>query len=218
MTEQEHIGSVAMGAPSPQEHVVSTFSVEDAPYPRPETRPEEPRLLVPKMTATSVCQTFPSSRAIRENDIKREPPAREDLSHPSVLPSDLQSNFEQSCGGINIATFGYVGKINLIGSTESNHAPTLGMEGADSISVGVGMAIAAGIIMKVSTDDDDEECCIACEEPLEDGDPVYWDVNDTGHIHAACCGPERESYVNADGEPLKDGEPIPEPFAWRPER
>lgn len=67
----------------------------------------------------------------------------------------------------------------------------------------------------VASIDDDAECCIVCEEPLEDGDMVYWENNDTGHIHAACCGPERESYVNADGEPLKDGEPIPAPFAWR---
>lgn len=66
--------------------------------------------------------------------------------------------------------------------------------------------------------DDEEELCTACDVPFEDGDMVYWNSDDTGHLHADCCGPERESYVNADGAPLKDGEPIPEPFAWRPGR
>lgn len=64
--------------------------------------------------------------------------------------------------------------------------------------------------------DDEVETCEACNIPFKDGDMVYWRSDDSGHIHADCCGPERESYVNADGEPLKDGEPIPKPFAWRP--
>lgn len=66
--------------------------------------------------------------------------------------------------------------------------------------------------------DDEPELCIACDMPFEDGDMVYWCSDDTGHLHAECCGPERESYVNEGGEPLKDGEPIPEPFAWRADR
>jgi hypothetical protein len=63
----------------------------------------------------------------------------------------------------------------------------------------------------------ERECCIACDEPLEEGDLVYWDANDTGHLHAHCCGPERSSYVNENGEPLKDNEPIPAPFVWKPD-
>lgn len=62
---------------------------------------------------------------------------------------------------------------------------------------------------------EDQELCVACDIPFEDGDMVYWCSDDTGHIHADCCGPERESYVNPDGSPLKDDEPIPQPFAWR---
>lgn len=62
---------------------------------------------------------------------------------------------------------------------------------------------------------EDQVLCIACDIPFEDGDMVYWCSDDTGHIHADCCGPERESYVNPDGSPLKDDEPIPQPFAWR---
>jgi hypothetical protein len=63
--------------------------------------------------------------------------------------------------------------------------------------------------------EDEAELCIACDVPFEDGDLVYWCSDDTGHLHEDCCGPEREAYVNADGSPLKDGEPIPKPFAWR---
>lgn len=63
--------------------------------------------------------------------------------------------------------------------------------------------------------EEEAEICEACGEPFEDGDMVYWMADDTGHIHADCCGPERESYVGPDGEPLKDGEPIPEPFVYR---
>jgi hypothetical protein len=55
--------------------------------------------------------------------------------------------------------------------------------------------------------------CLACDEALRDGQEVYADVSG-GIIHAACCGPERESYVGADGEPLRDDEPIPTPWRW----
>ena len=60
---------------------------------------------------------------------------------------------------------------------------------------------------------DDVETCIACEQALKAGDLVYNDASGD-LIHAACCGPERESYTGKDGEPLKDGEPIPEPWPW----
>lgn len=66
--------------------------------------------------------------------------------------------------------------------------------------------------------EDPVEICEACGEPFEDGDLVYWIADDTGHIHADCCGPERDSYVGPDGAPLKDGDPIPEPFAYRDPR
>lgn len=65
---------------------------------------------------------------------------------------------------------------------------------------------------------EDADCCIACDAPLIEGDLVYWDVSDTGYLHADCCGPEREGYVNEDGEPLKDGDPIPQPFPYKPDR
>jgi len=59
------------------------------------------------------------------------------------------------------------------------------------------------------------ECCIACNAALRPGDDVYADANG-GLLHARCCGPERESYTSADGGPLKDGEPIPQPQKWEP--
>lgn len=63
--------------------------------------------------------------------------------------------------------------------------------------------------------DDDDSKCIACDVQFKAGDLVYSEVSG-GLIHAACCGPERESYVGVEGEPLKDGEPIPKPWEWRP--
>jgi hypothetical protein len=72
-----------------------------------------------------------------------------------------------------------------------------------------GLAIVAALIRRHA----DRLRCIACDETLRDGQEVYEDAGG-GFIHAACCGPERESYVGADGEPLKDGEPIPTPWRW----
>ena len=52
------------------------------------------------------------------------------------------------------------------------------------------------------------ERCIACGVPLVPGETVLSDA-EGGIIHTACCGPEREAYTGADGEPLKPGQPIP---------
>ncbi len=63
--------------------------------------------------------------------------------------------------------------------------------------------------------EDDADRCIACDIAFVDGDPYYPDVSG-GSLHAACCGPERECYVNLDtGEPIGPEEPIPEPSIWR---
>lgn len=61
---------------------------------------------------------------------------------------------------------------------------------------------------------DEPECCIACGKPFVDGDLYHFDA-EGGCIHAECCGPERESYCNADGEPLGTDDPIPTPMVWR---
>jgi hypothetical protein len=60
---------------------------------------------------------------------------------------------------------------------------------------------------------DDTDRCIACDVELNDGDLVHHDASG-GLIHAACCGPERESYTDADGGPLKEGDPIPLPWKY----
>jgi hypothetical protein len=54
--------------------------------------------------------------------------------------------------------------------------------------------------------------CIACLKPLEIGDRYYPDESG-GVVHDHCVGPERESYTY-EGEPLKDGQAIPEPYVW----
>lgn len=58
------------------------------------------------------------------------------------------------------------------------------------------------------------EQCIACDIAFVPGDLVLPDASG-GSIHAACCGPERESYVNADGDPLGPDEPIPASSPWK---
>ena len=40
---------------------------------------------------------------------------------------------------------------------------------------------------------------------------------DGGFLHAECCDPEPESYVDENDEPLKEGDPIPEGFIWTEE-
>lgn len=55
--------------------------------------------------------------------------------------------------------------------------------------------------------------CIACNATFVDDDLVLADESG-GFIHASCCGPERESYVNAGGEPLGPNDPIPTPFRY----
>lgn len=55
-----------------------------------------------------------------------------------------------------------------------------------------------------------EHKCIACGETVKSGDPFYEDVNE-GAMHAGCCGPEPESFIGEDGEPLKPSDPIPAP-------
>lgn len=62
---------------------------------------------------------------------------------------------------------------------------------------------------------DEIECCLACGEPLRAGDLVLLDASGE-YIHRACCGPERESFCTADGDPLPDGDPIPAGWPWEP--
>ncbi|WBU27633.1 hypothetical protein OOZ54_13265 [Rhodopseudomonas palustris] len=65
-------------------------------------------------------------------------------------------------------------------------------------------------------DDAGPETCVACGEALKLGDDVYDEING-GIIHAACCGPDRESYVDLDdGSPIGPDDPIPTPWKWSP--
>jgi len=57
------------------------------------------------------------------------------------------------------------------------------------------------------------EECIACDAPFKPDDMAMTDESG-GFIHVYCCGPERESYVNAQGEPLGPDDPIPTGFRW----
>lgn len=57
--------------------------------------------------------------------------------------------------------------------------------------------------------------CLACQRWFKADDLVLFDVSGD-YIHAACCGPERESYVKdvGTGEPLGPDDPIPTGVRW----
>lgn len=59
--------------------------------------------------------------------------------------------------------------------------------------------------------------CIACGGMFIDDDQCYPDEGG-GFIHAKCCGPEPESYVDKDGNPLGPNDPIPAPSIWESDR
>lgn len=60
---------------------------------------------------------------------------------------------------------------------------------------------------------DSSDACMACLVPFQDGDLVLNDAGG-GALHAACCGPERESYTNGNGDPLGPDDPIPTGYRW----
>lgn len=60
---------------------------------------------------------------------------------------------------------------------------------------------------------EDVERCISCGGIILEDDDVYNDASG-GIIHAKCCGPEPESYTGGEGDPLKPGDPIPQPWKW----
>jgi len=62
----------------------------------------------------------------------------------------------------------------------------------------------------------DTAYCIACDKPMQNGQPYYRDISG-GEIHAECSGSDRESFTDMGGEPLAKGETIPEPLIWNEE-
>jgi hypothetical protein len=56
--------------------------------------------------------------------------------------------------------------------------------------------------------------CVSCDEVLHDGDSVYYEHGEGGHIHSWCASDDAESFVDDDEVPLKAGDEIPKPFAY----
>lgn len=56
--------------------------------------------------------------------------------------------------------------------------------------------------------------CASCDEVLYDGDSVYYEHGEGGHIHSWCASDDPQSFVDEDEAPLKAGEEIPKPFAY----
>ncbi|WP_288430242.1 hypothetical protein [uncultured Agrobacterium sp.] len=61
------------------------------------------------------------------------------------------------------------------------------------------------------------ERCVACDEVLQDGDSVYCEISEGGHIHAWCATDDPKSYVDEDEQPIKEGDALPEPFPYKSE-
>lgn len=83
----------------------------------------------------------------------------------------------------------------------------------DQIRSAIAATVSAGELMGFMGEDEDASECIACSVSFVDDDQVYADESG-GFIHASCCGPEREAFVKAGGEPLGPEDPIPTPFRW----
>lgn len=60
--------------------------------------------------------------------------------------------------------------------------------------------------------------CVSCDEVLHDGDSVYYEHGEGGHIHSHCASEDPESFVDEDEVPLKAGDEIPKPFAYSVEK
>jgi hypothetical protein len=87
---------------------------------------------------------------------------------------------------------------------------TLIMSGERGICATVG---TESFFLQAVNPADRPPACIACNIAFVDDDLVHTDESGC-FIHASCCGPERESYVKAGGEPLGPEDPIPTPFRW----
>lgn len=75
-------------------------------------------------------------------------------------------------------------------------------------------AAAVAVAIAEGQDADDLTDCLACRLTFLNDDQVLNDVS--GEVlHVACCGPEREAYVNLDtGEPIGPNDPIPTGYRW----
>lgn len=65
---------------------------------------------------------------------------------------------------------------------------------------------------------DNDDTCIICGIAPVDGDMVYHELGEGGFIHAACCTSTIESFTDENCNPLKEGAPIPAPFAYESEK
>lgn len=101
---------------------------------------------------------------------------------------------------------------DFISSEYGGHAEHMQGRTVDPVAEPAFNAICAAL---GAIDAAETERCIACDEPLRTGEMVLPDYSG-GLIHVSCCGPERESYVGEDGEPLAPGEPIPVGTPYEP--
>lgn len=68
----------------------------------------------------------------------------------------------------------------------------------------------AAILRAMRATDPNAERCVSCDEVLHDGDSVYHEHGEGGHIHSWCVD-DPDSFVDEDGEPAPSK---PTPFAY----
>lgn len=62
------------------------------------------------------------------------------------------------------------------------------------------------------------ERCVSCDEVLHDGESVFYEHGEGGHIHSWCASDDPTDFVDEDEAPLKPGSERPKPFAYRLDR
>lgn len=92
--------------------------------------------------------------------------------------------------------------------------PVNWMDEEDFAQAAAWRAAAVAAATAEGQDADDLTDCLACRLTFLNDDQVLADVSGE-FLHAACCGPELEAYVNLDtGEPIGPSDPIPTGYRW----
>lgn len=119
------------------------------------------------------------------------------------------------CGERELARCSTAAVLAKIQGKRANRAGRGPLPGAEVVATNVTLADTsiAPEALAALVDDGTAVTCFGCGQAMKDGEPYYEDVNE-GAMHAACCGPEPESFVDAKGEPLKAGDPIPAPGTY----
>lgn len=143
---------------------------------------------------------------------------KEDSGLSPELPARAQEHAEAASEGLPLLPCPFCGSAAALAEAEPTGWVVECTHGACRASTNIRFSVkedARPLVVAQWNRRADDECCMACGDVMRDGDAYLSDVSG-GCLHAACCGPERESYAHLDGEPLGPDEAIPEPLIWAP--